>query len=234
MDHRHILPVIGLITGFVAPCITLAGSQPQAVHNAAASASTSVTPSLAPATATSDWRTDIRQYAQRMIDAGFIPGMQIAVTRGDKVVYVDSFGFADMDTGRRVDDHTRFYTASTTKALTATAVVLEASQGTLQLNAPVTRYVPDLHFKTPLQADTVTIRDLLSMTDGIGDCFPVGFRTAFSGVFMQADLIRLMRHRSPSETGRAFSYRNFPYNCWASCWRPISRTAGKRSFARAC
>lgn len=147
-----------------------------------------------------------------MVSAGFFPGMQVAVTRGDKVVYVGSFGVADIKTGRLVDDQTRFYTASTTKALTATAIVLEAARGTIALDAPVTRYVPGIRFKAPLQANAVTIRDLLSMTDGIDDCLPVVFRTAFSGVFTQTGIIGLMRHCGPSKTGRTFNYRNVPYN----------------------
>ena len=227
MSHRHILPVIGLIIALILPCIALAGSQQQSEHKAPASGATIVNPSLAPAAAISDWRTDIRQYAQRMINAGFIPGMQIAVTRGDTVVYVGSFGIADMNTGRRVNDQTRFYIASTTKALTATTVAVEASHGALQLDAPVTHYLPDLQFKAPLQADTVTIRDLLSMTDGIGDCFPVVFRTAFSGVFTPPGLVRLMQHCGPSKTGRAFSYRNLPYNILGIVLAPGTKNGWK-------
>jgi CubicO group peptidase (beta-lactamase class C family) len=162
--------------------------------------------------ATNDWRTDIQQHARRMIDAGFFPGMAIAVTRGDKVSYVGSFGVADVNSGRGVDDRTRFYIASTTKALTATAVLLQASRGTLSLDAPITRYLPTLRFKAPLQARDVTIQSLLAMTDGIDSCLPVVFRTAFSGVFTQHGLIRLMQHCGPAKHGHAFAYRNLPYN----------------------
>lgn len=147
-----------------------------------------------------------------MIDAGFFPGMSLAVTRGDKVVYTDSFGVADVDSGRRVDDHTRFYIASTTKALTAAAVVLQVSRHTVQLDAPVTRYLPNLQFKPPLKAGLVTIRDLLSMNDGIDACLPVVFRTAYTGVFTPSGLVNLMKQCGPADTGRAYDYRNLPYN----------------------
>ncbi len=131
-----------------------------------------------------------------------------------------------------VDDHTRFYTASTTKALTATAVVLEASRGTLQLDAPVTRYVPGIAFQAPLQADAVTIQGLLSMTDGIDDCLPVVFRTAFSGVFTQTGLIQLTQHCGPSKTGHAFNYRNLPYNLLGIVLAPDVRNGWKAVVRR--
>lgn len=200
--------LVGWVAGFIVSCIALAGSPPPTGDGDPGLA----TPDSVSPIAARDWRRDIHHYAQWMIDAGFFPGMSLAVTRGDKVVYVDSVGVADMDSGRRVDDHTRFYIASTTKALTAAAVVLQVSRNTLQLDAPVTRYLPKLQFKPPLKANSVTIGDLLSMTDGIDACLPVVFRTAYSGVFTQPGLIDLMKQCGPSDTGRAFDYRNLPYN----------------------
>jgi CubicO group peptidase (beta-lactamase class C family) len=204
----HRLPVIGLLICLVAPCISAPAARYGSGHPPPAHERQNAVSTARPQA----WRSDIDRYAKRMIDAGFMPGMGIAVTRGDKVIYVGSFGVADVDTGRRVDERTRFYMASTTKALTATAVVLEASRGHLQLDAPVTRYVPGIRFKAPLKARSVTIRDLLSMTDGIDACPPVVFRTAFSGMFTQAGLIKLLQHCGPAKHGRHFSYRNLPYN----------------------
>lgn len=232
MKRLHSLPVIGLLIGSFAPAIALAGSQPQLPSDGVASSATRAiarSVSLAPAT---DWRVDINRYARRMIHAGFFPGMQIAVTQGDKVMYVGSFGVADIDSGRRVDDHTRFYTASTTKALTATAVVLEASRDKLRLDAPVTRYVPGIAFQAPLQADAVTIQGLLSMTDGIDDCLPMVFRTAFSGVFTQTGLIQLSQHCGPSKTGHSFNYRNLPYNLLGIVLAPDVRDGWKAVVRR--
>lgn len=195
MSRRLTLAAIAFIS-----CLTVYGS-PSAASTGPSTSS-----------ATLDWRSDVTQHAQQLIDAGLFPGMGLAITRGDRVIYVGSFGVADMKTERRVKDTTRFYIASTTKALTATAVVLEASRGTLRLDAAVTRYIPNLHFKPPLKADSVALRALLSMTDGIGDCFPAVFRTAYTGVFTRKLLIQLLGGCGPSKTGHAFSYRNLPYN----------------------
>ncbi len=159
-----------------------------------------------------DWRPDLESFARRLIDAGLTPGMGIAVTRGDSVVYAGGFGLADKATGRRIEEDTAFYIASSTKALTATAVVLLADRGELDLEAPVTRYIPGVRFEATVQADSVTIEALLTMTEGLRDGGPVVFRTAFSGDFRPEQLVELLAGYGPSESGHAFSYGNLPYN----------------------
>jgi len=169
-------------------------------------------PALAQATIGGDWRSDVDRFALRLVEAGLTPGMGIAVTRGDSVVHVGGFGVADAGSGRAVDEETLFYIASSTKALTATAVVLRAHRGELELDAPVTRYLPELRLRAPLDADSVTIRDLLTMTHGIADGGPVVFRTAYTGDFTGGLLVDLMAGYGPSESGGAFAYGNLGYN----------------------
>ncbi len=163
-------------------------------------------------TPSDDWHGDLELFAERLVDAGLVPGMAIAVTMGDSVVYARGFGVADRETGRPVDEGTAFYIASSTKALTATAVVLLAGRGELDLDAPVTRYLPELRFAEPLNADSVTIRSLLTMTHGIRDGGPVILRTAYTGDFTPDLLIQLLGMYPPAESGRAFNYGNLGFN----------------------
>lgn len=169
-------------------------------------------PSEAQATPGGDWRADVRDFARRMTDEGRAPGLGVAVVIGDRVVYSQGFGLADFDSGIPVDDGTRFYIASSSKALTATAVMGLAEQGVIDLDAPVTRYLPDLRLGEGVEADRVTVHDLLSMTEGIGDAWPVIFRTAYSGDFTPEQLIDLLADYDAAEDGRAFDYSNLPYN----------------------
>jgi CubicO group peptidase (beta-lactamase class C family) len=168
-------------------------------------------PAFAQATATA-WREDVARYAQRVIDLGIAPGMGVAVSVGDEVLYSAGFGVADAATGRAVDEGTAFYIASSTKALTATAVVLKAARGEIDLDAPIDRYIPGLRFRAPLDAGRVTVADLLSMTDGIESGGPVVIRTAYSGEFTPELLVELLAGYGPNEDGRAFEYDNLPYN----------------------
>lgn len=169
-------------------------------------------PARAQATIGGDWRTDVERFARRVIDAGLAPGMAVAVSQGEWPLWSEGFGLADASTGRRASDDTAFYIASSTKALTATAVVLRAARGEMDLDAPITRYLPDLEFRAPLEAGSVTIERLLTMTHGIENGGPVVVRTAFTGVFTPELLIDLLADYGPSESGNAFAYGNLGYN----------------------
>lgn len=167
---------------------------------------------FAQATIGGDWRADVAGFAQSMVDAGLTPGMGVAVSQGDRVLYVGGFGVADAASGRGVGEDTAFYIASSTKALTATAVVLLAERGEIDLAAPVGRYLPGLAFRAPLDADSVTIDRLLTMTHGIEDGGPVVVRTAYTGDFSAGLLLQLLGGYGPSEEGPAFKYGNLGYN----------------------
>lgn len=160
-----------------------------------------------------DWRSDVDRFADELVEMGAAPGIGLAIVQNDWVLHARGFGVADMDAGRRVDTETAFYIASSSKAITATAVIALADRGLLDLHAPITAYVPELRFRPPLDADAVTIHDLLTMTHGIQqELGPVVFRTAFTGDFTRAQLIDAMHDYGPSSTGRRFAYGNLGYN----------------------
>lgn len=160
-----------------------------------------------------DWRSDIDRFADKLVEMGAAPGIGLAIVQDDWVLHARGFGAADTNTGRQVDTKTAFYIASSTKALTATAVVTLADRGLLDLHAPITAYIPELRFRAPLDADSISIHDLLTMTHGIHqELGPVVFRTAFTGDFTRAQLIDALREYDPASTGRRFAYGNLGYN----------------------
>ncbi|MFJ4619303.1 serine hydrolase domain-containing protein [Streptomyces sp. NPDC088812] len=75
-----------------------------------------------------------------------------------------SAGVHDLASGRPADPDVRFRAGSTTKVVTAAAVLRLAARGEIDLNRPVQRYLPGL-----LGADfrPVTVRQLLNHTSGI-------------------------------------------------------------------
>lgn len=93
--------------------------------------------------------------------------MGIAVAYKDCVVYTAGFGTADRDTGRPVTDYTRFYIASTTKSLTALAVVLASQSGEIDIKKPMKYYLPKAHLPSGIPQDSITVKDLLTLTHGL-------------------------------------------------------------------
>jgi CubicO group peptidase (beta-lactamase class C family) len=178
------------------------------------------------------WADDVARFARQVVDLGIAPGIGIAVSQGDRVLWSGGFGVADAETGRAVDERTAFYIASSTKALTATAVVLKAARGEIDLEAPIDRYVPGLRFAPPLDPSAVTIADLLSMSDGIESGGPVVIRTAYSGEFTPELLVALLSDYGPSDEGRAFEYDNLPYNILGLALDPVEPHGWKAVVAR--
>lgn len=119
---------------------------------------------------------------QESIADGQIPGVVALVARNGKIVYHKAFGRASTADGRKQQPDDIFRIASQTKAITATAVMILWEEGRLQLDDPISKFIPE--FKNPkvLQAfrygDTsyttrpankeITIRHLLTHTSGLG------------------------------------------------------------------
>ena len=155
----------------------------------------------------------IDSLAARYFAMGLAPGMAVAVVRGDSVVYLGGFGAADRESGQPVTPATIFYIASTTKAFTGLTAAILDDRGTLDLDAPLSRYVPDVRLQRPLSAEAITIRALLTHTHGISNDGPVVWRTAYTGEFTgNGQLVALLGEHPPARGGRAFEYGNIGYN----------------------
>ncbi len=140
------------------------------------------------------------------------PGMSIAVVRDTQVIYAKGFGWADVEAQRPVTPETIFYIASTTKSFTGLAAVLLDEQGRLDLDAPLSRYLPAAKLQAPLSPDSITLRSLLSHTHGIDNDGPIVFRTAFSGEHTNDRLVALLPSHPAAKTGRDYVYGNIGYN----------------------
>lgn len=116
----------------------------------------------------------------------------ILVASGDEVVYEQGFGEADRSWGVPNAPDTRFRIASVTKQFTAALILQLVEAGEIELDAPITRYLPDY---PAAQGDRVTIHHLLSHTGGVPEhtsrpdfgemmrdpVTPTGFLDVFSG-----------------------------------------------------
>jgi CubicO group peptidase (beta-lactamase class C family) len=144
---------------------------------------------------------------------GAVPGVSVAVVRGDEVVYRRGFGWADREAGIEATPDTPFYIASATKPFTALAAVLLDRQGALSLDASLQSLFPDVAFAPEVRADEVTVRHLLSHTHGL-DNGPIGFRAAFSGEHTPETMRMLLAETAPNADAPLghFQYTNVGYN----------------------
>ena len=95
-----------------------------------------------------------------------IPGVALAVVKGDRIVYLKGYGSAD-SSGRAVTPQTPFVIGSIAKPFTALAVLQLMEAGKLQLDAPVQRYLPWFQVADRQASAQITVRHLLNQTSGI-------------------------------------------------------------------
>lgn len=147
-------------------------------------------------------------YAQAAHDADRFVG-SVLVARGDSVVYEAGFGLADASWGVPNAPDTRHRIGSLTKQFTAALVLQLAEEGDLDLDAPVTRHLPDF----PAHGDRVTVRHLLAHTAGLTSYTVLPDYDAFSRLpTTPTDLVARFSADPPHfEPGSQFAYSNSGY-----------------------
>ncbi len=105
----------------------------------------------------------IDTLALHFLDKTKIPGMSVAISKNGKLVFAKGFGFANVKEGIKMRPNTQLRTASVSKLLTATAIGRLFSEGKLDLDAPIAKYVPYLDAKYA----QLTTRQLAGHTAGV-------------------------------------------------------------------
>ncbi|MFH1765444.1 MAG: serine hydrolase domain-containing protein [Gemmatimonadota bacterium] len=111
------------------------------------------------------------------LEASGMVGASWAFVRDGELAALETFGFADLETRRPVDESTIYHWGSITKTLTGIAIFQLRDRGLLGLDDPILRYVPELaevhNAFGPMEE--ITIRHLLSHSSGFrGSTWPWG------------------------------------------------------------
>ena len=100
-----------------------------------------------------------------------LPGLSVAIAAGDRTIDY-SAGLLSLATGVQVTPDSVFQIGSITKVWTATLVMQLVDDGLLDLDAPLTTYLPDFRLADQAAASAITTRHLLSHTGGFeGEVF---------------------------------------------------------------
>ncbi|MFB9882640.1 serine hydrolase domain-containing protein [Planobispora siamensis] len=108
----------------------------------------------------------VRRVVADFADTSGYPGVAVAITEGDRVLYTGGYGRDS--SGAAVTARTPMPVASVSKSFTALAVMQLAEAGKVTLDAPVRDYLPDFRVADPRGA-RITVRELLNQTSGISD-----------------------------------------------------------------
>jgi len=159
------------------------------------------------------------------------PGCAVGVGVAGKPVLERAYGMADLEWDVPNAADTIFEAGSVSKQFTAAAVLLLVRDGTLSLDDPVRKYVPEL----PDYGSSLIIRHMLTHTSGLrdwGEVEAVAGWPRTSRAYTHAHVLDIVsRQKSLNFTpGTAWSYSNTGYNLAAII---VARVSG-RPFAEFC
>ena len=161
----------------------------------------------------------VDRFIHAQLDKQRIPGLALAITHNDRVVYVRGYGTAG--NGQTVTEKTQFRLASLSKSFTALAVLQLVEAGQINLDKPVSDYLPDFTLATPAAAANITVRQLLNHTSGLADAgFTAGL--ARQQKTLADRVARLRAARPVSPPGAEFHYFDPNYQVLARLVEVVS------------
>lgn len=107
----------------------------------------------------------LNPYITQRMKARRTPGLSLALFTKETCVHAATYGFSDLEAQTPVQASTLFGIGSISKCFTAVAVLQAVERGLIDLDAPVTDYMP--WFEVQSRYDPISIRHLLAHSAGI-------------------------------------------------------------------
>ena len=160
----------------------------------------------------SDFTIKLEERITSLMKIYDVPGVNIALVREGRTVWMNSYGFADRANLRKMSLNTYYRVESISKPVTAWGVMKLVQQGKVHLDSPVVSFLETWSFPpSGFSEDQVTIRQLLSNSSGlplgtIGERYdPAGPMPSLRDQLTR-DAVLL------NEPGELFSYSNVGFN----------------------
>lgn len=147
----------------------------------------------------------LSDFVEEGMDMWHVPGMAVGVVNDQEVVFLKGFGTTGNKGGEKVNIHTQFAIASTTKAMIAASILILADEEKLALDDLAIKHLPELQFGATGLNSEITLRDMLAHRTGYAS---TDFWTFFQGYSLE-DQIPLLQETDPSASLRSrFQYQN--------------------------
>ena len=143
------------------------------------------------------------------LTSGEVPGIQYRVLAPGEVVFASAAGVRDTDAGQAMEDATLQMAYSTTKIVTAVAVMQLVEHGRLAIDDPLSKYFPDHPY-----GDAITIRQLLAHTSGVPNPLPLDWFAADGEPLDRDEKLRRALAENPrlrKAPGEDYHYSNLSY-----------------------
>lgn len=154
--------------------------------------------------------TKVDQYMIDAMERLQIPGAALGIVKGDSIIYLKGYGISGPEQNP-VTPQTPFILGSTSKSITALAVMQLVEEGKVDLEATVQHYLPWFRLKDEAASAKITVKDLLNQTSGISEY--EGRATMASDNLPLEDYLRRMKDVPLAKpVGTIYQYSNLNYD----------------------
>lgn len=206
--HGWVRWAVAAVAALVAFVVGAQANRAAGAAVAAVVALSALVPAWVPSSGTAPLRPSalaVDRYLRREVDRAQIPGVAVAIVRRGRIVFTHGYGTAS--NGEDMTARTPVVIGSTSKSITATAVMRLAIEGKLGLDSPVREWLPWFRPRDARARD-ITIRHLLVDTSGI----PTFAGWSALGGSGSADVRALVNDvRLTAAPGKKFQYANANY-----------------------
>lgn len=126
----------------------------------------------------------IETLVAEIMASGQVPGAAVGIVKDGELVYAKGFGITELGGDEPVTADSIFHMGSVAKTATAVAIMQLVEAGKIDLDAPLTEYLPDFALADP-DLGEVTIRRLLSHTAGMPD--PIDWLAEYQDENLRSD-----------------------------------------------
>jgi len=137
-----------------------------------------------------------------------IPGMAVAIIKGDKIIYANGFGVRELGKPAKVDEKTLFAVGSTTKAMTVATLGMLVDEKKLSWDDRVIDVLPGFRMYDAYATAELRVRDLLTHKSGLTR----GDQVWYGSPMNQEEVMTRIRYLKPEYSFRStFNYQNLMY-----------------------
>lgn len=149
-----------------------------------------------------------RQKANDALKLWDMSSVSIGVIKDGEIVFAEGFGKRDIEKNLDANADTLYQIGSCTKAFASAIAAILVDKGLLDLDTPITKYVPEIRLYDEFASKNCTLRDLLSHRTGL----PRHEYGWYGTDFTRKEMCENMRYYQPNEPFRTvFQYCNFGF-----------------------
>ncbi len=112
-------------------------------------------------------QTEIDKYLKETYSKHVIPGFSVVVVKNDKIWFTKGYGVENYQTNKAFTKNTVTAIGSLTKSITTLAVMQLVDIGKIDIEKPVTTYIPWFRTANKEKSDKITVKMLLNNTSGL-------------------------------------------------------------------